>query len=289
MKKDSLKTNQSSIQVLKTLKLLMKGDYTMAELIEKLNENEPEPIFNNSVVSKYINTCRQCLIDIPKIQNKYFLAKLPFGLQLKDDEVAILQKLKDVINEEMSSKSQNIFQSFIDILNRYANKKITRFEKDSLVSAFESFERALNNRKKVVLLFKNRYELKGIPVDIVTEKGKVFFLIYCKNRIRMIDAGRLAGIHTTDENFLGYDKEQSIVFKLKGKLAKRYDLRPEETVINTSDTDDSITISNRCYNSEMLFSRLMRYDELCEIRTPNDVREQMKTLIDDTLKNYGIE
>ena len=127
MKNESLKTNQSSVQVLKTLKLLMKGDFTMAELIEKLNENEAEPIFNNSVISKYINTRRQCLIDIPKIHNRYFLAKMPFGLELNDNEIAILQKLRDVINEEMSSKSQDIFQSFIDILNRYANKKITRF------------------------------------------------------------------------------------------------------------------------------------------------------------------
>ena len=288
MTKESLKTNQSSIQVLKTLKLLLSGDYTMSELIEKLNENEAEPIFNNSVVSKYINTCRQCYIDIPKVHNKYFVTKMPFGLQLKNHEIDILQKLKDVIDEEMSPKSQEIFQNFVDILNRYANKKITRIEKDSFISAFESFERAINNRKKVTLLFKNRYELEGIPVDITTERGKIFFVMYCKNRIRMIDAGRLSGIKVLDKNFIGYKNEETIVFKLKGKLAKRYELRPEETLVS-SNSDGSITVSNKCLNSEMLLSRLMRYDDLCEICTPSDAREQMKILIDDTLKNYGIE
>ena len=53
----SQKKNLSSMQVIKTLQILLQGDYTMNELIEQLNANESEPIFNNSVVSKYINTC----------------------------------------------------------------------------------------------------------------------------------------------------------------------------------------------------------------------------------------
>ena len=70
-KKLSQKKNLSSMQVIKTLQILLQGDYTMNELIEQLNANESEPIFNNSVVSKYINTCRYCGIEIPKIHNKY--------------------------------------------------------------------------------------------------------------------------------------------------------------------------------------------------------------------------
>ena len=72
-----VKKNIASIQVLKTLKALFEGEYTMAELIQKLNENEKEPVFNNSVISKYINTCRYCGIKILKINNKYFITKTP--------------------------------------------------------------------------------------------------------------------------------------------------------------------------------------------------------------------
>ena len=60
----AIKRNISSMQVLKTLQKLLEGDYTMSELIEILNENEPDVVFNNSVVSKYINTCRYCGIEI---------------------------------------------------------------------------------------------------------------------------------------------------------------------------------------------------------------------------------
>ena len=70
MIKESLKKNLSSMQVLKTLQVLLEGNFTMQELIKKLNQKEETPVFNNSVISKYINTCRFCGIDIPKIHNK---------------------------------------------------------------------------------------------------------------------------------------------------------------------------------------------------------------------------
>ena len=72
MAKLSNKKNISSMQVLKTLQVLLQGNYTMQELVSILNENENEHLFNNSVISKYINTCRYCGIDIQKIHNKYF-------------------------------------------------------------------------------------------------------------------------------------------------------------------------------------------------------------------------
>ena len=62
-----VKRNVSGMQVIKTLQTLLEDNYTMQELITRLNENEKEPIFNHSVISKYINTCRYCGIDIPKI------------------------------------------------------------------------------------------------------------------------------------------------------------------------------------------------------------------------------
>ena len=83
MSKLSNKKNISSMQVLKTLQVLLQGNYTMQELVSILNENEKEPLFNNSVISKYINTCRYCGIDIPKIHNKYFVASMPFGIELE--------------------------------------------------------------------------------------------------------------------------------------------------------------------------------------------------------------
>ena len=53
MNKISIKKNLSSMQVLKTLQVLLQGNFTMQELIERLNKSEEEPVFNNSVIRVY--------------------------------------------------------------------------------------------------------------------------------------------------------------------------------------------------------------------------------------------
>ena len=97
MSKLSVKKNLSSMQVLKTLQVLLQGNFSMSELVERLNRNETEPVFNNSVISKYINTCRFCGIDIPKIHNKYFVASMPFGLELTNSDINLLENLQNII------------------------------------------------------------------------------------------------------------------------------------------------------------------------------------------------
>ena len=48
--KQVVKRNLSSMQVLKTLQVLLEGNYTMNELTKKLNEDEDSPVFNHSVI-----------------------------------------------------------------------------------------------------------------------------------------------------------------------------------------------------------------------------------------------
>ena len=85
------------MQVLKTLQVLLQGNFTMQELIERLNKSEEEPVFNNSVISKYINTCRYCGINILKIHNRYFVASMPFGLELTSGDIGLLERLQNII------------------------------------------------------------------------------------------------------------------------------------------------------------------------------------------------
>jgi len=118
------KKNLSSIQVLKTLKVLLQGEYSMFELIAELNKNEEGSVFNNSVISKYINTCRVCGIEIPKINNKYYVAKIPFGIELNVSDLNILRLLQTVIDKEFTSKCSNTFAGFITKLSKHSNKQI---------------------------------------------------------------------------------------------------------------------------------------------------------------------
>jgi len=73
---------------------------------------------------------------------------------------------------------------------------------------------------------------------------------------------------------------------LKGGLAKRYEARENEIVEQNS--DGTITVTNRNENEERLISRLLRYDNKCEVLQPKMFREKIKNVLDDTLRNYGV-
>ena len=285
MSKLSIKKNLSSMQVLKTLQVLLQGNFTMQELIEKLNKNEPEPIFNNSVISKYINTCRYCGIDIPKIHNKYFVASMPFGLELTNEDIDLIENLQNIVKTEMSDKNNKVFDEFVEKINRYSNKKIARVEKDCSPATVELFENAVRDRRKIKLMFKNRQEMVCIPLKMVENKGKTFFNVFFKNRERMIASERISGIQALSDKFVGSFNDTAVIFELSGELATRYTIRENEQLI--ANDGDTITISNRGENKEILFARLLRYDDKCKIITPKSYREEMAHIIDSALQNYG--
>jgi len=286
MTKKASKQNISSLNVLKTLQVLLDGSYTMNELIDILNATEDETIFNNSIVSKYINTCRMCGIEIPKIQNKYYVAKIPFGMELSNEEIDLLEILQDIAHQEMSSVEFTMFDNLIEKINKYSNKKLTNIQNEQKHTSFELFERAITNKHKVKLMFKNQAEIIGIPIKIIDAKNKSFFYIYTNGRNRMIDVNRLSGIQETNERFIQTFSDQTVVFELKGALAKRYAHRENETIeLNNNGT---ITVINRGENKEVLLSRLLRYDNQCKILSPKSYKEDFKAIIDQTLKNYGV-
>ena len=286
MIKESLKKNLSSMQVLKTLQVLLEGNFTMQELIKRLNQNEETPIFNNSVISKYINTCRYCGVDIPKIHNKYFVTGLPFGMELTNGDIILLENLQNIVRETMTSKAVKLFDSFIEKLNKYSKKKIARVEKNSYKLTAELFEGAIADRRKINLMMKNKQVLECIPRQIVENKGKTFFSVYCNGKERIIDSSRISGIEVLTQKHIQNFSDTSVIFELKGELACRYALRENEQLIAKSESG-TITISNRGENKEILLSRLLRYDDKCEILNPIEYREEMKRILSTALSNYG--
>lgn len=285
-KKLSQKKNLSSMQVIKTLQVLLEGNFTMSELIEKLNQNEEEPVFNNSVISKYINTCRYCGIEIPKIHNKYFVTSMPFGLELTNTDINLLESMQNLVKNEMTSKYNKLFNSFVEKLNRYSNKKIARVEKATYQLTSELFENAVTDKRKIQLMLKNRVIMECIPIKITEVKGKTYFNVFYKNRERMIDSARVSGLEVMKQKFLQNFNDESVIFLIRDDLASRYDLRENEQYTKT-DRIGWKAISNRGENKEILLSRLLRYDDKCEIISPKTYRDEMKQILNDALNNYG--
>ncbi|MCM1003391.1 MAG: WYL domain-containing protein [Candidatus Gastranaerophilales bacterium] len=287
--KEAVKRNQSSMQVLKTLKLLLEDNYTMTELIQKLNSQEKEPVFNNSVVSKYINTCRFCGMEIPKIHNKYFVSSVPFGMDLTAKELNLIEDLRNVVKNTMSVKADEIFEAFLEKLSKYSNKQIIRVEPRTQQKAYELFDRAIAERRKINLLFRAKAVFECIPLGIVLKKGKTCFHVIHDGKEKMISAERISGLEIMDRRFIPTENtsQQEVIFRLKGKLAGSYTLRENEQVMPDS-TPESLVVSNKGEDKEALFARLLRYDSSCEILFPIHYREEMKNLLDKMLKNYGV-
>lgn len=282
---EAVKRNISSMQVIKTLQVLLEDNYTMAELIEKLNKNEKEPVFNNSVISKYINTCRYCGIDIPKIHNKYFVASLPFGLDLSSVEMDLIEKLTESAKADFSKKQFKVFSKLTEKIGKYSNKRIIRVEKDSSKLTYKTFNDAIEEQRKIRLMYKTREVLECIPVDIVQHKGRTFFSVIYNNNEKLVCEERISGIEITPLKYSVNNSVPSVVFVLKGELAKRYEARENEVV--TENPDKTLKVVNTGDKKEILLSRLMRYDSNCEIIAPESYRNEMKKMLTDALKNYG--
>lgn len=283
----AVKRNQSSMQVLKTLQLLLEDNYTMSELIEKLNEKEDEPIFNNSVVSKYINTCRHCGIDIPKIHNKYFVANLPFGLDLSVRDLDLLEKMQYTAQHNMTSKPNKLLDKFLFRLNKYSNKSIVRVEKKTAELTYEIFDKAVREHRRIVLMFRAKALLECIPISMSENKGKTYFNIIYNGKEKSIDAERISGIEILDKRFKESEAStQLVVFTLKGDLSTRYTLREHEQLL-TDNRPEYITVSNTGENKAALLSRLLRYDTSCEIENPVNYRDEMKAILNNMLSSYG--
>lgn len=284
--KVSSKINISSMQVIKTLQVLLQGNYTMNELVDRLNFKEKDAIFNNSVVSKYINTCRYCGIDIPKIQNKYFVASMPFGLDLTSNDIDLLEKLQNVVKENMIKKYCKFFDDFIERINKYSNKQIIKVDKSTYKMSLELFENAMCERRKVKFLYKNGSEYICTPLKLVENGDRVFFNVLYKNREKLINSDRVSGLSILSEKFFPRMSDVTVTYKMKRELAKRYVLRENEKILQKFENGD-IVISNNGEVKDILFSRLFRYDDLCEILTPKNYREEFKTILESTLSNYG--
>ena len=282
-----VKRNLSGMQVIKTLQILLENNFTMSELTEKLNENEKEAVFNNSVVSKYINTCRYCGFDIPKIHNRYFLAKLPFGLDLTSNDFELLKNMQICANKRLSGKSNNLFNNFITRLNKYSNKDIIRVEKKTIKLTCETFDKAIKEKRKVMLMFKAKALLECIPLEITEQKNKLYFKILHKNKERYVSIERITGLQILGKIFVPSDEElgETVIFKIKGELIPRYTLREHETEISRH-LPEYIIISNVGEDKEKLLERLLRYDKFCEIVSPQSYRNEFKAMLNKMLANY---
>lgn len=285
--KELAKKNITSLHLLKTLQVLYEDNYTMAEIVDILNETEKSPIFNRAVVSKYINTLRNSGFEITKINNVYYLTKMPFGMDLLKGDIKLIEFLYHIVSTRMSNKNKSTFSKFISKLNRHSNSEILKVEEDNESVIFEDFENAIRDRRSVTFILKNKKTINCIPIRLIEEKKPVQFLVLVDGKEVIISANTVSAINTTSKIHAENFTQQAVLFKLTGNLAKRYTLREMEHLVEKR--NDFIIVSNSDECKEILLNRLLKYDTCCEILSPKSYRKDMLDIINATLKNYEEE
>ena len=163
-----------------------------------------------------------------------------------------------------------------------------------LLEDFKTYENICDDKQKIKLTYKDsKNETQNIicePIECNLDKNNIYLLLYSDypNEYLEINTKQILNLEQlpskcSSVNYLTY----TTVFKVKNKLSKRYTLRERETELNSPSNDERI-ITNKKEPKEKLLLRIMRYAEQCEVLTPKSDRHKIKSLINETLRNYNI-
>ena len=281
------KINIASYRVLKTLLLLFEKDMTMNELVEALDA-DGSGTYNNFVVSKYVHTCKSCGLDIQKIDGKYCLVNFPFRIKFTPEETKLVFELQ-TCSEALKSKSQDkSMQSLLEKLHLPFFKSGVGFKSSENYLIVKLFEKAMAAESDVLLTFKDGSQKQCTPADIVMDNDKILLRVVSDNGVVDIYPDKLANVKPTNKSARKTKISGSeVIYELKGKLAKRYQLRENEQILKFK-PDGTIVITNKFEDKTKLLHRLMRYDALCKIVKPQEYVDDFKKMINDALGNYGL-
>ena len=279
------KINEASYRVLKTLLCLFEHDLSMKELVDIMSRAIGKD-FTNFVASKYINTCRCCGVDIQKINGKYALVNIPFSRKFTDDETELLYEIKQVSETFKSEKVSQILSSLFEKLHVTYFKSEYGLKSSINKRIIKTFEKALSANSEINVIYENGDVFACIPESISTRDKKIVFNVKSENQVKEILPDEVIDIEVNDlDTKKAMLENKEVIYELKGKLAKRYQLREIEQIIKYK-LNGSIVISNKYEDRQELLQRLMRYDSLCKVLRPLDCVEEMKAMIIEALSNY---
>lgn len=298
------KYNDGCIKVFKLLLLLYhnKADYDdVIDIFGSTSSGERQHV----ILNKYLNSLKIFGIKVKKIKNKFTINNMPFTIKFEESDLKAIAIFEKLCCNMPEGKNKNKFKEFIDYIKMYfdkntsfkysnilaSNDKDYSFYYSDIKSQLEECEKCVNSNFKINI----RYILDGIekteqfcsPRELIFDNKQAYLRLYkfLENILVDIPVPDILNIEYLPTAKDETTSSKSVAFRLKGRLAKAYTLKDGEYVSEYAD-DGSILVINRNEAVDKLLSRLMRYDKDCVIERPKDLREQMKNLISDTLRNY---
>lgn len=301
------KYNDSCIRMFDLLKLLSKGTADFSDVINLFKDDEGKLTQKSNVtLNKYMNTLKIFGVDIKKDKNKYYLMKMPFSINLDENGLYSVALIKSALNYMPNNQNKIIIEKFLDDLQRrydYSTQKleviISKFRNYDLSFYFKKFEKQIADCEKYcqdglkleVCYFseeeKKDLDMFCVPLEVKYQKNLVSFCVYnpLQGQIIELPMGNIKSVKQLRMKSGKTKTCTSVIFKLKGDLAKRYKMREHE-YSKGIDKDGWLVIVNSGEDFHSLSTRLLKYDEDCVVVTPKYLRENLMKTIDKTLKNY---
>ncbi|HNW26598.1 MAG TPA: WYL domain-containing protein [Candidatus Gastranaerophilaceae bacterium] len=301
------KFSDTSTRVLETLKILVKRDSSIQDIINHFEKIDPNNrIYTNEVILKYINTLKVFGFKFIKNKDKYSLLNPPNQISLSENELktmCFIEKVAKVfpeekIKQEVNNFLQNLEKRFDDKTRFTASKMIKpdctviNLDYEKYAKIIKTYEKYCIDKQKIKILYRQPDE-KTIsvivePIEFKYMENKVYFSVYnpFEGKIQNILLEDIIEITQLPVKSNATSILTTVTFKINGRLAENYKLHEGEKVIQI-ESDGSKIIVNQKEDKIFLLRRLMRYGKFCEVISPKTFRKQMKETIKETLKNYS--
>jgi predicted DNA-binding transcriptional regulator YafY len=296
------KKSDTSIRVLETLKILMKKESSVQDIINYFEVSDPHnKTYTSEAILKYINTLKVYKLNIVKNKDKYVLLNLPNQVNLTENELEILNRISEYSETFSEQKVKDDIRKFLNNLAKHytpETKNLTQFisaKTNEFKSNYKQYEKQILEYEKFCLeglkLKIVYYQAENAKASIIAEpksinyeSNHIFFKVY-NPLIAQIQDINFDSIISVSQLPLKANQSgiiTSITFKLYGRLAKGYRLHDGERLLDTN-SNGSILIINQAEDKTMLLKRLMRYGALCEVISPKSIRNDMKFMIKDAI------
>lgn len=308
-RKLSAKYNDSCLKMFELLQLLSQGETPFADVIKLFaDENGEVSPISNVLLNKYLNTLKIFGIKIKKSKNKYYLLRMPYSISLGEKELYTVALMKSAMSFLPNGKNKVSIEQFInglemryDIETKRLSAVVASTRNYDLSFYFMKFEKQIANcekycqdGKKIEIYYidseGNATNMLCFPQDVNYFEKTVCLNVYNPLTRQMFDIpiDSIKNIKQLEslrpEN---PDKTcTTVIFKVKGDLAKRYKLRDWERIQGAIESDGSYMVVNTGEDFQSLAVRLFKYDENCVVYSPKYLRTKISRMIDKTLKNY---
>lgn len=303
--KEDYWVSSTGYRTLLVLRLLIIRDYSLEELIEILKNDK----FSNKALSKdtvrlTIKTLKDagCEILRPCKSNnyKYKLISHPFYLNITDDELKVLNKLRNKLFEEVP------YQTIIK-LNKIYEKLFILTQNDEimdkiiganpLINIDENVLKQIANPKiigKKTQILYDSYNVEKeildiVPYKITEENNKMYLLCYLfkYNKISTLNVERILKVISVNlaEHF---NKESfyEVIYKVFDNSAKDFTPKDYEEIIEQE--QDCLTIKAKVTNDFWFIQRLLLFGRDFRIVSPDFFKEKLINKIKSIRKEYDV-